>query len=258
MFFDPYLLQRCIGVIDLQNGKAVRAVAGKRDRYEPVRSFRQRDGKPRVVAGDPQSLLHCYLEAGVESIYVADLNAIRFATPQRTLLESLLHSHANCSGGMFLFDIGVNGFETVSQIERINRWLSVHPHARLVIGCESAQGAEATLQHLCDIPFHRLAVSFDFQGGGWMSDESVPDEWAMACRKHNIDTVIGLDLAAVGGESISQTAAVCRFLSTQVPNATRISGGRIRNAIDARRLLDEGADRLLVASLFVGGNPIAS
>jgi uncharacterized protein related to proFAR isomerase len=257
MPFDPSLLRRFVGVIDLQHGVAVRGVAGRREHYEPVQSFRPPGGQIRTIAGDPLSLLKCYLDSGVDSVYVADLDAIRFSQPQDALLDSLLRYHARRSQSTFLFDVGVNGFESRSRIERIHSRFSVHDHAQLVIAGETAAAPDRTLCQFADTPSQRLAVSFDFHDGRWMSGASDPAAWADACRQHPIDTVIGLDLAAVGGTSLGRTLDVCRFLTANVPQANRIIGGGIRSEADAQHLLDVGADRLMVASLFVSCQPLS-
>ena len=58
---------RVIGVIDLLNGRAVRACAGRRDRYPPI--------------GDPVDLARRYVEHyRLLELYVADLDAIESAT----------------------------------------------------------------------------------------------------------------------------------------------------------------------------------
>ncbi len=63
------------GVIDLWRGQAVHAVAGKRDRYQPVRL-------PGSTDGDVNALVEHYLAAQVDGFYVADL--MRFAQATRS------------------------------------------------------------------------------------------------------------------------------------------------------------------------------
>ena len=235
-----------VGVIDLQDGRAVHGIGGQRDRYRPTRFFYRR-GQSRVpIDGDSCRLAACYRQVGVTSLYVADLDGIRTGRWQTASIDSVVR-HA--VGPVFL-DLG----QLVPMSPRRRRWieslLSDHLNVTLVVATECAPSV-AVLDELTDhISHQRIAVSFDYRDARWMSQSTSPSEWIDACRRKEIATTIGLDLSAVGGVCVEQTEALCRRLRSQLPTARYITGGGIRSDADALRLLHAGADALLVASLF--------
>src|SRR5689334_11459495 len=75
-----------IGVLDLLAGQAVHAVAGRRERYQPVRPIEGAFS----TSGDSRALARFYIDRlGVDALYVADLDAIQAGPPQIELLSSL-------------------------------------------------------------------------------------------------------------------------------------------------------------------------
>src|SRR5688572_18578949 len=80
----PSSLFRLIPVIDLVDGRVVRAVRGERQTYRPIESALVAGSEPVAVA---RALL---ARSGSPVLYVADLDAIRHARPQREALAQLL------------------------------------------------------------------------------------------------------------------------------------------------------------------------
>ena len=243
------LTQRLIGVIDLQAGLAVRGVGGNRERYRPAQSFRV-PGKQRVVVdGDYLKLIQSYRAAGIESFYLADLDAIEQEPCQRSHVEQIVHAVGPTT--RVLMDLGI----TDHRLELDGRWIDelIHKNRNitLVIATECAPGPAILDQVIRRIGRKQLAVSFDYKAAQWCSSTTTDRQWISVCQHRKIETVIGLDLAAVGGDSIESTAALCRRIRSRLPNVCYITGGGIRCAADIQRLIDDGADELLVASLFV-------
>src|SRR5438105_6200556 len=73
---------RIIPVLDLMNGLAVRAIAGQRRDYRPLRTRLCASPDPLVVAGAFQKL-------GFAELYLADLDAIGGAEPAWPLYAQL-------------------------------------------------------------------------------------------------------------------------------------------------------------------------
>jgi len=76
---------RVIPVLDLRAGRAVQARGGLRAAYSPAPSALA-PGRP---AGDAVALAQAYRRLGCDECYVADLDAIAGAPPQRALIRSL-------------------------------------------------------------------------------------------------------------------------------------------------------------------------
>ena len=79
-------IERVVGVIDLKQGRAVHAVAGRRDQYQPV----QIQSQPPADWGDPIRLVDLYLRLGIRRLYLADLDAIRNGIVQVNLLREII------------------------------------------------------------------------------------------------------------------------------------------------------------------------
>jgi phosphoribosylformimino-5-aminoimidazole carboxamide ribotide isomerase len=94
---------RVIGVLDLANGGAVHAVAGRRREYRAVRSCLV----PRP--GDAVALARAYRDVlRLREVYVADLDAIAGGAPQRALVREVVRAAAPAG---VLVDAGVSTAE---------------------------------------------------------------------------------------------------------------------------------------------------
>ncbi|QEF99949.1 1-(5-phosphoribosyl)-5-[(5-phosphoribosylamino)methylideneamino] imidazole-4-carboxamide isomerase [Stieleria maiorica] len=239
---------RFIGVIDLQDGLAVHGVGGDRDHYLPVGTFNAPGRAAHRIDGHVQRLIDGYHSVGIDSLYVADLNGIRFGDWQRQQIRSIVE---RCSDrGTLFLDLG---FRTTMPPQRWS-WIEslVNDHANVVVilATECATDVSLLSDLLTHLPCDQIAVSLDYKDGRWVSEETTDDDWFDACRNSGISTVIGLDLASVGSTSIQRTLELCKRVRLQLPHTRYITGGGVRGAADARRLFDAGADQLLVASLY--------
>lgn len=244
------LTQRLIGVIDLQGGLSVRGSGGNRQQYRPTQVFKapgQQDGVS--IDGNSLRLTQCYRSAGIQSFYLADLDAIEQQSCQRSQIEQIVHAVGPTH--RVLIDLGI----TDHRMEMDGRWIDEliqqNQNVTLVVATECARGPAILDPLIRRIGLTRLAVSFDYKSAEWCHGATTERQWVSVCQNRKVETIIGLDLAAVGGDSIEPTAALCRRIRSWLPDVRYITGGGIRSGADVRRLFDQGADELLVASLFV-------
>lgn len=244
------LTRRFIGVIDLQSGLAVHAVAGNRREYRATRTFTAQGDREIKIDGDFLKLIRCYQSTGIQSLYVADLNALQHASCQFEAIEKIAQA-ANSKGGLFL-DLGICQHRWATDRGWIEEMLSRNPSITLVVATESAESPAMLGQVISRVGHRQVAVSFDYRSGQWCNPSTSDQQWFVACQREQIETVIGLDLATVGGKSVEATEKLCRQIRSRLPEAYTITGGGIRSESDAQRLVDAGADGLLVASLYTG------
>lgn len=231
-----------IGVIDLMDGRAVRAVGGDRVQYQPVTAT---DGS--VVTGDALSLARFYTTThGLRDVYVADLDAIRM----RPWHEATVRALAAAVPRIWL-DAGVS---TASGAERA----IASGAARVVVGLETLTSFRMLREMVHAVGHHQLAFSLDLRdgvpvrapGAGRPGDSAT----ALAGRAADcgVDTIIVLDLARVGhrgGCDMEQLAAVRHA----VPEARLMAGGGVRGTHDMERLAAAGCDGALVATALLTG-----
>lgn len=244
---DP-LNRYLIGVIDLQSNLAVRATGGNRDQYQATQFFRSSDKAPIEIDGDYLKLIRCYRSVGIKTLYAADLDALQHHPCQRTAIETIVL--AMDGNGELLLDLGICQQRWESDGDWIGKITRHHPNVTLIIATESAENAAVLRKVIECIGHQQVAVSFDYKSACWCSTTSTEQQWFTACQREQVATVIGLDLAAVGGESIGATVALCKKIRQRLPQVRYITGGGIRSTSDAMRLIEAGADELLVASLF--------
>ena len=231
----PPFRDQLVGVIDLQHGRAVHAVAGDRSRYEPV----------RITGGDAIELAIKYREHGLRRLYIADLDSIRRrGSNERTICE-LIGSTAPLTE--ILVDAGWNTSGVPASIRRID----VTPDAPIkwIVSTESAESVDVIRQACETIEPGRVALGLDYRHGklisGTADDETV---WVQRAATSLVRDVVILDLAQVGTDSGGATGMICRRIKKQFPEMNLYSGGGLRRAEDARRLQQSGCDYWLVAT----------
>ncbi len=241
-------VRRWIGVIDLKAGQAVRAVGGRREQYQPRRTFVFPDGRRVPVDGDPRRLLDGYLGVGVGGIYVADLDGITRGRVQWECLDALAERVGPQT--TWFLDPGLTAACWPQRKPAIEALMRRSGGLHLVVATECCENP-AWLSRLADqLPRERIVVSLDYRDRRWMSATTTESQWFEACRRDEIRTVIGLDLAAVGSGATGRTEALCRRIRRQLVGVNLISGGGVGDSEDVSKLIAAGADRVLVASLF--------
>src|SRR5687768_9398875 len=87
-----------VPVVDLQGGQVVRGIAGRRDEYRPWIS-------PLANSSDPRRVAAAFRDRfGLDTLYLADLDAIAGGPPACALFEEL-----GAAGHTLWVDAGVRG-----------------------------------------------------------------------------------------------------------------------------------------------------
>lgn len=222
----PVLRKKLFGVIDLRRGKAVHAVAGQRDRYEPV----------KFCDGDPSELLKHYLQLGVGGVYVADLDALTDGALQHEAIQRICEIASPLS---VLVDVGW-------PVE-LARLPANCPNAKWIAATESCQSIGDLEELVSRVTGDHAVLGLDFRGGEMIGNGSI-DDWVQTARRLAIHGVVALDLAAVGTGTGVVTGEICRDLKAAAPELVVYSGGGIRNDQDLQDLVAAGCDGCLVAT----------
>jgi len=225
-------------VLDLKEGHVVRGVGGRRNEYRPIVSRWTASSEPVEVA---RALRDRF---GLHHFYVADLDAICEGTPHRQAISALVEE-----GFTLDVDAGVRS-------ERDCAAVLEHPGCRSVIGLETLDSPAVLEQIVHRLPSSRLVFSIDLKQGASMGSDRwprAPMEIAARVMEAGVESLILLDLAAVGSGNGCPTLALCRAVRAQWPRAELITGGGIRDGGDVKGAVDSGADRVLVASALHDG-----
>ncbi|HEU5294973.1 MAG TPA: HisA/HisF-related TIM barrel protein [Burkholderiaceae bacterium] len=226
-----------IPVLDLLDGRVVRAVRGDRAAYRPIVSTLAAGSEPLTIA---RALLdRCATPQHDAALYVADLDAIQgrdahIATLQR-LLEQLPHLTLWLDAG----------FADAQQAQALcRRFGAADARVRAVFGSESLHSTAA----LADLARDATAVlSLDSKrataidpSGSWQR----PDLWPR--------TVIVMTLDRVGAGSGPDLQMLRRLLG-QAPDRVWVGAGGVRSAADLVEAGAAGASAWLVASALHDG-----
>ena len=233
---------RVIGVIDLRDGRAVRAYAGRRDRYQPI--------------GDAVELARRYVEHyRLTELYVADLDAIedrggpegpalQVARPfQGRGQDATIRRIADLSVPLWL-DAGI------SSVERARQAIDLGA-THVVVGLETLLSFDALRSICAAVGRERTAFSLDLRAGIPIAGRDIPDEappqLAARAAEAGVGTIIVIDLARVGtaaGVDLELLAGVRQA----IPGVALFAGGGVRGVEDLERLAGAGCDGALVAT----------
>jgi phosphoribosylformimino-5-aminoimidazole carboxamide ribotide isomerase len=234
-----------VGVLDLLGGQAVHARGGHRDRY---RAVTHGAGQP-IRAGDAAALAHAYVTVlGLDSLYVADIDAIRNAAPHDTIIAEL-----TTLGVPIWLDAGI------ADIDDARRMLELGV-ARVVIGLETLPSFEA-LGAICGaIGAEHVVFSLDTDGAVPRTSpeaRAIPrgltaGTIATMAAEAGARTMIALDLSLVG-----TAAGPAMRLITEVhgaaPAVGLIAGGGVRCLADLEGLAHAGCTGALAATALQTG-----
>lgn len=234
-----------VGVLDLMNGVAVRAVGGRREEYRPVHS--------RVCnSSDPRRIAEAFREQyGIESLYVADLDAILGRGSNSEQFGDL-----SAAGFRLTVDAGLRHVSDAGP-------LLDSSVATIVAGLETLDSPEVLAELTACVGASRLAFSLDLAGGrpllperraaqnAWRSES--PVSLALQAADLQVEHLIVLDLHAVGEARGPVTETLCQSLREALPDVALWTGGGVRSMTDVRRLGECGADAVLVATALHDG-----
>lgn len=231
---------KILPVLDLLDGVVVHGIAGQRDRYRPIESPLAPDARPLTVARAFRDKL------GLQSLYVADLDAIRSDRPHVEAIRRLAEE-----GFEIMVDAGLR------DVDRAQTVLGTGASS-VIAGLETCRGPES-LRRLCEIcgP-ERVIFSLDLTAGRPLGDvrawaTAEPFEIAGRAVGCGVQQMIVLDLAQVGSHRGPSTAGLCRRLRGGFPDLRLITGGGVRNAADLAPLQELRLDGVLLASALHQG-----
>ncbi len=227
-------------VLDLQQGRIVRGVAGRRHEYRPIVSTLTRSSAPLDVA---RALAERF---GLRDFYLADLDAIGGAGPARATYDRL-----HDAGFGLRVDAGVRTAEDA-------RALAAMGLSAVVIGLETVLGPEVLAQACAAPGPARLIFSLDLKDGRPIPP---PGRWRAAdalgvaaeAIAHGVTRLLVLDLARVGVGAGVGTEELCARLRREHAALEITAGGGVRDVGDVRRLEACGVDYVLVASALHDG-----
>ncbi len=229
---------RILPVIDLLDGQVVRAVAGERERYRPVRSRLADDADPVAVTA---ALLEL---APFAAVYVADLDAITRDGSRRNLepLRRLGAVLGRRGVRELWLDAGRGAWSGELAAQLAPQGVALVP----VIGSESlAEGEQHTVPPQC-------ILSLDYRGGRFLGPPGLECDARRWPRR-----VLAMELAGVGmrrGPPLELLAALrSRACEAGRKDIELHAGGGVRDAADLRRLDAEGVAGALVATALHDG-----
>jgi HisA/HisF family protein len=222
-----------IPVLDLCGGIVVRAVAGRRSEYRPLRSL-------LTAATEPVEVLeNLRVATGLETFYVADLDGIMDARPDWESLQRL-----TATGARLMIDAGVRCLE---ELNAVRLGSNVQPViATETWGCLKQLPVDGASDVICSLDLHagslRLADR-EAAAAGVTLEQLTERLWRAGLGRWII-----LDTAAVGMGTGLPTLELCRRLRTSYPDSELISGGGVNSDACVREAESAGLDGLLVAS----------
>ena len=138
-----------VGVLDLRCGKAVHAVAGRRERYMPVAS-----AAGVRVDGDPVALARVYVDRlGIRELYVADLDAILDGQVQAAVTREI----SRCGASLWA-DAAITSADAA-------RGLLASGVYRVIVGLETLPSWAALEAIAGAVGSERVAFSLDLRDG---------------------------------------------------------------------------------------------
>jgi len=232
---------RVIPVLDLRAGRAVLARGGLRAAYAPAPSVLA-PGRP---AGDAVALAQAYRRLGCDECYVADLDAIAGAPPQRPLVRSL--------GGAGLRLLLDNGAADPARAgEAVADGV-----ARVVVGLETLPAFDVLRAIATAVGRERIVFSLDLRGGtplvrAGARHRGAPLDLARAALTAGASALLVLDLARVG-TGLGPDLTLVAELRRAHPAVELLVGGGVGSRHDLERLADAGCDGALVATALHDG-----
>lgn len=231
---------RIIPVLDILNGVVVHGVAGKRDRYLPIKSV-------LTSSRDPSVVLNVIREQfSLTSFYLADLDAIQFCQLNRCVLAELLRSEVSV-----IVDAGIRSEGDVEELLDLGA-------SQVVVALESLPSLAAVDRIISSFDSEQLIFGLDLKGGQPLTADSTcrthsPWELAKQFCDVGFTSMIVLDLAAVGMNEGIPTLELCCRLRRDFPSLTLVTGGGVSCVADLQAAEESGVDGLLVASALHSG-----
>jgi phosphoribosylformimino-5-aminoimidazole carboxamide ribotide isomerase len=223
---------KIIPVLDLMNGLVVHARRGERDNYQPIVST-------LCPSAAPEAILQAFIEQfNCRTVYIADLDAIRYQRPQFDLIEKLKRRFKSLE---FWLDAGVRDYKS---------FLTIHESALAVpvIGSESI----VEIHWLESLMKDSWILSLDFKANEFLGDANLLTRTAIWPHR-----VLAMNLAQVGSEDGPDFSLLSDL--QQRNSVTQIfAAGGVRDYADVVKLKQIGVHGALVATALHNGSIVAS
>jgi phosphoribosylformimino-5-aminoimidazole carboxamide ribotide isomerase len=217
-----------IPVIDIRNGAVVRAVAGRRSEYRPLRSPLASTSAPLDVAGGLMSL-HPF-----SKLYIADLDAIEGRSANFEAINGISAAFAQAR---LWVDAGLKSLTDAKPFHSM-------ANVDVVIGSESFTDLRALRTRA---PDSRIVLSLDFSETGFLGDAEILRDASMWSEE-----IIVMTLARVGADQGPDHAWFNEILSRAEGKNVYAAGG-VRGLEDLLALRQAGAAGALVATALHDG-----
>lgn len=233
---------RVIPVLDLQAGRAVRAIGGDRAHYRPLATRLH-------VDSDPVGVARGYVDAlDPRELYVADLDAIGGTAPALATYRAI---HA--LGVDLWVDAGIRDRASLAP-------LLDESVATIVVGLETVRGPDALAGVVAAAAPGRLVFSLDLRAGSpliggdraaWGTAD--PFTLARVVVSIGIRRLLLLDLERVGtGRGTGSLALLGRLRAAGADLEIAVGGG-ISRPDEVRSMARAGADAVLIGSALHDG-----
>ncbi len=230
-------------VLDLKDGRAVQAIAGRREHYRPIQSILHPGSDPIDLARALRGTL------GLRTLYLADLGAIAGRPP-----ELAIYKRIRALGMRVIVDSGIRDVHSAAPLLELNP-----KSCTIVVGLETVRGPRALGDIVDRAGPERVIFSLDLFDGrpikppsaDWPAED--PCELARAAIALGVRHLLLLDLARVGtGSGLGTEGLLARI--HQVDARVRVSvGGGISRIEEVRALRSLGAATVLVGSALHDG-----
>lgn len=228
-----------IPVIDLKQGQVVHAIAGDRKNYQPIKSVLTDGSVPSAIAST-------FRDQGFETVYVADLDAITGDGDNASAYRGIRDA-----GLEIWVDRGITDGQ--SALDCVRSGIS-----QIVVGLESIDRTEQISEILQAVDSSNAIVSLDMQNGNLLTRHAAwktrsPSHVAAQLIGLGVQSLILLDLSRVGMGQGTGTEILCQEIKRGCPAVRITVGGGVASRDDVTRLLDIGADNVLVSTALHRG-----
>jgi phosphoribosylformimino-5-aminoimidazole carboxamide ribotide isomerase len=219
---------KLIPVIDLMAGLVVHARRGERENYRPISSTLCPSAAPEAIL---QALIERY---ACDTIYIADLDAIRFRRPQLALIEQLRTRFPQIN---IWLDIGIAEHENFLSASHLEL-------GKLVIGSESVLDST----WLNDLDQDGWILSLDFKHGDFLGPKELLENASIWPRR-----MLAMNLAHVGS-GLGPDFTLLENLKYRRRDCELYAAGGVRNSADLVELKQRGIAGALVATALHDGS----
>jgi phosphoribosylformimino-5-aminoimidazole carboxamide ribotide isomerase len=232
-----------IPVLDIRNGQAVHAIAGRRADYRSLRSLLHPTADPTDLARSLRDRL------GFQSLYVADLDAIEGGPPQVAIYRRLTDLLPQV-----WIDAGIRDPKSAERLFELDR-----SKTTIVAGLETIGGPQDLAAIVACAGAERVVFSVDLDGGrprmaapgAWATED--PLELSRQAIEQGAKRVLMLDLARVGTGRGIGTDDLMIGVRTAHPTVGVFVGGGISRIEEISRIRAAGSSGVLIGSALHDG-----